>query len=239
MICAVVLFVDGVGQHQSRAAGGIQLVVVVLLHDLHIIRGTQNGRRALAQLGQHIDADGHIGALEHGHRAGQLHDLELQLFGQTGGAYHDGQLVGLAVGQGLFHGSGGAEVDDHIALAVQLFQAVVNGDAVLLAVLHIDAGNDTAVLPLGDHLAQHMSHPAADALNDNIRHLILPRSLIFRKGQMPGRTFHRAFVRCSVVISGGLLRQAPVRSSPCARRWAPPEAGGRHRRSSPARSWRT
>ena len=37
MICAVILFVDGIGQHQGSAAGGIQLVVVVLLHDLNIV----------------------------------------------------------------------------------------------------------------------------------------------------------------------------------------------------------
>ena len=43
MICAVILFIDGIGQHQGSAAGGIQLVVVVLLHDLHIIVCTQNG----------------------------------------------------------------------------------------------------------------------------------------------------------------------------------------------------
>ena len=70
VIFAIILLVDGIGQHQSGAAGCIQLVVVVLLHDLNIVVHTQNSRSALAQLRQHIDAHGHISALEHRHRAG-------------------------------------------------------------------------------------------------------------------------------------------------------------------------
>ena len=70
VIFAIILLVDGISQHQCSAAGSIQLVVVVLLHDLNIVVHTQNSRSALAQLRQHIDAHGHISALEHRHRAG-------------------------------------------------------------------------------------------------------------------------------------------------------------------------
>ena len=69
MVSTIVLLVDGIGQHQSSAAGGIQLVVVMLLHDLYVIVHAQNGRSTLAQFRQHVDAHGHVGALEHGHRA--------------------------------------------------------------------------------------------------------------------------------------------------------------------------
>ena len=69
VVSTVVLLVDGIGQHQSSAAGGIQLVVVMLLHDLYVIVHAQNGRSTLAQFRQHVDAHGHVGALEHGHRA--------------------------------------------------------------------------------------------------------------------------------------------------------------------------
>ena len=48
VVSAVVLLIDGVGQHQSRAAGSVQLVVMVLLDDLDVIVCTQNGRSALA-----------------------------------------------------------------------------------------------------------------------------------------------------------------------------------------------
>ena len=147
---------------------------MVLLDDLDVIVRTQNGRSALAQLGQDVDAHGHIGTLEHRDAAGELDDLQLQLLGQPGGADHDGQLVSLAVGQCLLDCRRGAEVDDDIAFAVQLVQTVVYRDAVQLAVLHVDAGHDAAILPLGDHLAQHMAHPAADALNDNIGHCQYP-----------------------------------------------------------------
>ena len=78
--------------------------------------------------------------------------------------------MGLAVGQSLFHSNGGAEVDDDIALAVQFFQAVIHGDAVLLAVLHINACHNTAVIPLCDHIAQDMAHTAANALDHDFRH---------------------------------------------------------------------
>ena len=84
------------------------------------------------------------------------------------------QLVSLAVGQCLLDCRRGAEVDDDITFAVQLVQTVVYRDAVQLAVLHVDTGHDAAILPLGDHLAQHMAHPAADALNDNIGHCQYP-----------------------------------------------------------------
>ena len=168
------MLVDRVGQHQGSAAGSIQLVVVMLLHDLNVVVHTQNGRCTLAQLGQHVDAHGHVGALEHRNCAGQLHDLELQFFRKAGGAHHDGQLVGFAVGQSLFHSGRRAEVDDDITLAVQLFQAVVYRDTVLLAVLHVDTGDHAAVVALRDHLAQHMAHAAADALNHNFRHSFYP-----------------------------------------------------------------
>ena len=79
MVRAVILLVDSVCQHQRRSAGCIQLVVVMLLHDLNIIIDAQHGRGALAQLGQHVDAHGHISALEHRNAAGQLHYLQLQL----------------------------------------------------------------------------------------------------------------------------------------------------------------
>ena len=148
--------------------------MVVLFHDLNVVIRAQNRRSALAQLRQHIDAHGHVRAFEHRNGAGQLHHLELQLFRKAGSAYHNGQLVGLAVGQSLFYGRRGAEIDDHIALAVQLFQTVVHGDTVLIAVLQVDAGDHAAVLTLCDHITQHMAHTAANALNHNICHSFYP-----------------------------------------------------------------
>ena len=82
MVCAVVLFVDGVSQHQGRAAGSVQLVVMVLLNDLDVVVCAQNGRCTLAQLGQDVDAHGHIGALEHRDAAGELDELQLQFLGR-------------------------------------------------------------------------------------------------------------------------------------------------------------
>ena len=93
--------------------------------------------------------------------------------------------MGLAVGQSLFHSSGGAEVDDDIALAVQFFQAVIHGDTVLLAVLHINACHNTAVLPLCDHIAQDMAHTAANALNHNICHSFYPFFLRYNTAKCP------------------------------------------------------
>ena len=174
VIFAIILLVDGISQHQCSAAGSIQLVVVVLFHDLNVVIRAQNRRSALAQLRQHIDAHGHVRAFEYRNGAGQLHHLELQLFRKAGSAYHNGQLVGLAVGQSLFYGRRGAEIDDHIALAVQLFQTVVHGDTVLIAVLQVDAGDHAAVLTLCDHITQHMAHTAANALNHNICHSFYP-----------------------------------------------------------------
>ena len=69
--------------------------------------------------------------------------------------------MGLAVGQSLFYSRRGAEIDDHITLAVQLFQTVVHGDTVLIAVLQVDAGDHAAVLTLCDHITQHMAHTAS------------------------------------------------------------------------------
>ena len=82
--------------------------------------------------------------------------------------------MSFTVGQSLFHSGRRAEIDDHIALAVQLFQAVIHRDVVLFAILYVNACNHAAVLALCDHITQHMAHAAADALNHNIRHNFYP-----------------------------------------------------------------
>ena len=171
VVSPVVFLVDGIGQHQGRAAGSIQLVVMVLLHDLNLIICAQDGRGTLAQFRKNVDAHRHIGTFEHRDRARKLHDPELQLLRKAGGTDHDGELVSFTVGQGLFYGCRGTEVDDDISLAVQLFQAVVNGDTVLFTLLNVNTGHNAAVIPLGDHLAQRMTHPTADSLNNDLCHL--------------------------------------------------------------------
>src|SRR5699024_9432625 len=106
-----------------------------------------------------VDAEGHIGALKDRHAAGELDNLEVELIRHTGGAQDDGGLVGLAVGQDLLDRGGGAEVDDDVPPAGQLVGVGVDGDAVLLAGLQVDAGDHPAVAALGDQVAEDVAHP--------------------------------------------------------------------------------
>lgn len=95
-------------------------------------------------------------------------------------------ILCFAIGQCLFHSSRSTEINDDIALAVQLIQTVVYGDAVLLTVLLVDPGDHAAVTPVCNHLAEGVTHPAANALNDNICHFCF---LVFCcNGKCPGET---------------------------------------------------
>ncbi len=174
VVSAVIFLVDGIRQHKGSAAGGIQLVVVMLLDNLHIVAGAKDGRSALAQLGKNIYAHGHVCALEHRHCGGKLHNPQLQILRQAGGADNSWELVCRTVGQKVLYCRRGAEVYHNIAAAGQLFGAVIHRDAVLLAVGDIQPGDNAAVSALGNHVAQHMAHAPADALNDNIRHFYRP-----------------------------------------------------------------
>ena len=76
--------------------------------------------------------------------------------------------MGLAVGQSLFHSGRRAEIDDHIALAVQLFQTVVHGDAVLLTVLLVDPGDHAACQQASDRLLKTIYQLGGDSYADQI-----------------------------------------------------------------------
>ena len=55
--------------------------------------------------------------------------------------------------------------------------------------LHIDTGHHTAVLPLCNHIAQHMAHAAANTLNHDLCHCCFLISIIWqnaRKLKIPG-----------------------------------------------------
>src|SRR5699024_4609016 len=57
-----------------------------------------------------------------------------------------------------------------IAPAGQFFRAGIDGDPVLLAGVQGDARNHPAVVPLCEHVAEHMAHPAADPSDDKFCH---------------------------------------------------------------------
>ena len=161
--------VDLVRQQQRGAAGGVQLVVMVLLDDLDVVVQPQGRGGLLCQLGQQVDAHGHVRALEHG-AAGA--GLGQQLFGvlvQAGGADDAGQRVLCAEAQSVPGGRGAGKIDEHIGLHVQFLQARRHGDGAALRG-DVHAAHNAAVFTLFDQLAQDLAHAAVDALNDNAGH---------------------------------------------------------------------
>ena len=77
----------------------------------------------------------------------------------------------------MLHRSRRAEVNNHIPAASKILRIADHRNAVLFAVMQIDTGHHPAVLPLPNHIAEDVAHPAADALDDNIQSWLIMLSV--------------------------------------------------------------
>ena len=113
--------VDGVGNHQSGAAGGVNLLVVVHLHNLHVEAVAQNSLGLFGQLDEQVHAQGHIPGVEQGQLFGGLLDF-LGLLGAVAcGAQHRRRArVAAAVLQNGGQGRGVREIHHHLGLLLHI-----------------------------------------------------------------------------------------------------------------------
>ena len=118
-------FLDLVCEHKRRAAGGVELLIVVLFNDFDVRIGHKL-RRAFCKIRKDGNADGHIRAAEDRDLlCGFIDHLQL-LCGLTrcrdhaGGARSD-CIVHQVLGAGVV-----GEIDDHVCLAVKIEKAFEN-----------------------------------------------------------------------------------------------------------------
>ena len=177
LIAVASLGVDGIGDHQGRAAGGIQFIVMVLFDDLNVKLAAQDLRSLAGQLDQHIDAQRHVGAAEDGRFGAGILQHGLVLGGKAGGADHAGHAMDGTILYRRHRTGGGRKVDDGIDLG-QALKPGINGDIADLTSLTVHTGHHAAILAGCNFFDQRMAHAAVDSLYHNIRHFLFP----FKKG---------------------------------------------------------
>ena len=112
-------FFDLICEHESRSAGSVELLIVVLFDDLNIRFGHES-RRALCEIREHGNADGHIGTAEDRNRFCRFVDHFKLLYGVTGRCNDAGGIRS----DGVIHQILGAgvvgKVNDHVCLSVKV-----------------------------------------------------------------------------------------------------------------------
>ena len=236
LIFAASFLVDGICDHQSGSAGGIQLVVMVLLHNFDIKLAIKQLGRTAGQLDQHIYANRHIGAAEHRHLLAGLFHHSLVLFAQTGRAKHARHTMCRAELCRVHRTGRGSKINYDSLCLRQIFQRSVNRDIPDLTGFLVHTGNNAAIAAGRDLFHKGMAHTAVNALNNQIRHLNLVPS--FSKAQArgaatnprycgPGRDYFISERRKPSSHFPGTAARQPK---------APPEAGAMDPHSSPGGS---
>ena len=164
------LGVDGIGNHQGGAAGGIQLVAVVLFDDFNVVLTAQNAGSLFGKLDQHIDAQRHIGTAEDRCLfGGFLQNVQL-LAGKPRGADDAGYTVLCAPSGGGSRPGGGGKIN-HNAAAGNVLPACVHGDISHAPRLAVHTGHNAAVRAGSNFFHKGAAHASVNALNDNVRHI--------------------------------------------------------------------
>ena len=114
---------DALGQHQSCAAGGVDLLIVVDLHDLNLRVGKGLGS-LLGKVHQQRHAHGHVARKEHRDLPGSLVNGGALFRGVAGGADDHRQLPRLGIVQERPHGAVEGKIDDDVRRALVLGQGV-------------------------------------------------------------------------------------------------------------------
>ncbi len=104
------------GQHEGGAAGGVQLFVVVALHDFYVKIPAQHRRRPPHQVQEHIDPQGHVGRAEDGNAPGRLRNGLLLYRAVPRSTQNQRNAPGLSPFQQTLQGGGRGEVHQYIGL---------------------------------------------------------------------------------------------------------------------------
>jgi hypothetical protein len=171
--------VDGICERQGRAAGGVDLGVVVLFHDLDIVGVPQKLRRLFDEVVLQVYAEGHVG----GHEYGDLLRIGLDgvhlAGGEAGGGDDDGHVLQVRIGQNAGDGLGAGEVYDYVRVDLAFEYIPVHGEGVRPHFRKfIHAGDDCYILLFGDALRYDLSHLAVYAANDSSDHIVSPFKIV-------------------------------------------------------------
>ena len=166
---------DLVGDHQSCAAGRVELLVVMRFDDLDVETGVEDLGRFFRQFGDQVDADRHVGGEEDRDGLCRFIDLCQLLFVEAGRADDDGDFIGEGIGQNAVQRDRVREVDDDIGSDLDVLVIGVGGEGedFVLGCLVVDTGDDFEVVPLLRELQDDPAHAAEVSVHQNVDHIRL------------------------------------------------------------------
>ena len=119
---------DLVGDHQSRAARRVELLVVMRFDDLDVETGVEDLGRFFRQFGDQVDADRHVGGEEDRNGLCRFIDLCQLLVVEAGRADDNGDFIGEGIRQDAVQRDRVREVDDDIGLCLDVLLVGVRGE---------------------------------------------------------------------------------------------------------------
>ena len=167
---------DALCQQQRRAAGRVELLVVVALDDLDI-RLREHGGGALGEIRQHRDAERHIRREKDGNGLRGVLDLLQLLRALAGRGDHDGETAHDAVAEQAPGLDVVGKVDDAVGLALELLERLVNAGLGAEREAAADARGNREVGGLLDAGCEHATHAPVGAVDDNL-HSVPPKAQI-------------------------------------------------------------
>ena len=157
--------VDRIRKRKCRSARSIQLLVVMLLHDLAVKACCRKLRSAFLQnIQKKVDSDRHICRLQNRHLFGCLLKLLHLLPGKAGCADCSRHLMLCAPVKKRIHCRCIGEIDDGVHILFHVLKALINRVFRVLLSAGIHPGNNLCRLIVSGKLRNHASHTAAAAV---------------------------------------------------------------------------
>jgi len=168
--------IDGLGNHQGGAGGGIDLLAVMGLDDFNVETGVEDCGCFLGQTDQDIDPQRHIGRDKDRTLGGQLRQFTFLGILQAGGA-DDGRLFRLAdqfkqIRQGRRVG----KINDDVEFDITSLGLGKNREGLAHRLVQVAARNNDQIRALFDQTSDDLAHAAIATIQENTdSHASLPR----------------------------------------------------------------
>ena len=158
VIAIVFHFIDGICQHDCRAARCINFLIVVLFHDFNVKLVAQNGSCPLCQFDQQVNAQGHIKGEKDRNLFGCCVNLCNLCFTVTSGCQYQCNVMGKRIVQQHIQRRRVGKVDDDIRLFRQLFRSFYDWKAVILFGVAVNPSDDRAIFPFCNAASEGVPH---------------------------------------------------------------------------------
>ena len=163
--------IDLVRESERGAAGGVQLAVVVGLHDLDVIVLAEELRRLFCEVPEQIHPEGHVARAEDGHLVcGIFHPFFL-LRGVARGGKDEAALLLGGVGEDVVERRGRGEVDDDVRVEGGRRKALVDGVGQVVRAAHVNAEDGLELRRTDEGLIDGASDAARRAGDRDLYHI--------------------------------------------------------------------